>query len=263
MGYEHILVEQRDRVGVITLNHPERLNAWSAPMEAEMRQAATAFDADPGVGAIVFTGAGRAYCAGADITGFAEGIKHGREPSNREPVNWTRFLLGLGTPTIAAVNGVAVGMGVSTMLPMDLRVASSAAQFGLFFVKVGVVPELGSSYYLAQLVGLGRALEWCLTSRLVGADEAGAAGLVSEVVAPERLVDRAVEIGNVIARQPTPQVGFTRELFRRNADRGDDIDAVMRLEGELLDRAFATWQHQEAVDAFFAKRQPDFTREPS
>ena len=258
---EQIVVDQVGRVGVITLNRPERLNAWSQAMENEMRAAVTEFDTDPEVGAIVFTGAGRAYCAGADISTFTGQFDSGPPQRDHSRTLWTRFLLDLGTPTICAVNGTAVGMGVSTMLPMDIRIASTEAKFGLFFVKMGVVPELGSSYYLAQLVGLGRALEWCLTARLVPAQEAKEAGLVTEVVVPDELLPRALELGAAVANQPSPSVRLTRGLFRDNAS-CDDIDAVMDRELTVLDEAFVTWEHREAVTAFVEKRQADFTRRP-
>lgn len=269
MAYEKILVEQRGRVGLITMNRPDQLNAWSPTMEAEIREVAAAWDADPGVGAIVFTGAGRGYCAGADVGGFAQGIEArtaaaadgaGAAPRRRGS-GWTQFVRTLQTPTIAAVNGVAAGMGVTTTLSMDIRIASHNARFGFVFVKIGVTPELGSTYYLPQLVGLGKATEWCLTGRFVAAQEALDTGLVTEVVAPENLVDRAVELGAAIAANPSPQIRFTRQLLRRNL-MNHDVEDVIASESELFAAAQRTWEHKEAVSAFLQKRTPDFDRQP-
>lgn len=283
MDFEHILVERQGRVGIITMNHPERLNAWSAVMEEEMRAAAADFDEDEGIGAIIFTGAGRGYCAGADISTFASGIqqRQGAEgapaqnaspaakpapepprPPRRRLGDWTTFIMGLRTPTIAAVNGPAVGMGLSTMLSMDMRIASERATFGAFFVKMGVVPELGSSHLLPQLIGAGTAMEWILTARQVPAEEARQAGLVIEVTGHDELISRAVEIGALIASRPAPQVEFARRLVQRNTA-NPDLQSVMQYELELLDLAYQTWEHEEAVLAFFQKRDADFASRPS
>ncbi|MGK2965742.1 MAG: enoyl-CoA hydratase/isomerase family protein [Tepidiformaceae bacterium] len=261
MEYEQIVYEERPPVAIIRLNRPERMNAHTSTMDREQRDAVMRAEANPEIGAIVFTGTGRAYMAGADVGGFADRINDGAKPLESDRTNWTQFLEGIETPTICAVNGVAVGMGVSTMLPMDIRIASEEARFGLFFVKMGVVPELGSSYYLPQLVGLGRAKEWCLTTRLVPAKEACEAGLVTEVVPADRLLDRAIELGTIIAKQPPPSVRFTKQLFRENAT-NSDVTAAMRREGELLNEAFATWEHKEAVSAFLEKREPNFRAQP-
>jgi enoyl-CoA hydratase/carnithine racemase len=267
MTYEQILVEQRGRVGIITMNRPERLNAWSPTMDAEMREVVAAWDEDPGVGAIVFTGAGRGYCAGADVGRFNSDIESRRSADESEAPaprraarssGWTEFILGLSTPTISAVNGVAVGMGLTTTLSMDVRIASERAKFGAVFVKMGVTPELGSSYFLSQLVGLGRATEWALTGRLVPAQEALEAGLVAAVVPHDDLLERAVETAAVIASRPTPQVAATRLLMRRHAS-ATDISAVLALETRVFADARSTWEHAEAVQAFLQKRDADFS----
>ena len=202
MNYDTITVEQRGRVALLTLNRPEKLNAWTPAMMAEMRSAMEASVADNGTGAIVVTGAGRAFCAGADIDAVFKTNSEARDaaqPENVAPAraeNWVSFLQNLPKPTIAAVNGAAVGIGVTQVLPMDIRIASEHARFGMFFVKMGLVPELASSALLPKMVGQARALDWCLSGRMIPAAEAREAGLVSEVVAADALVDRAIEIVN-------------------------------------------------------------------
>lgn len=269
MTYEYILYEQRGSVGIVTLNRPDKLNAWSLPMLKEIRRAIDAAVLDAAIGAIVLTGAGRAYCAGADMSSFRKRSSDGdNEQRSGEdeahyhyvgPNNWTSYVQQLPKPTIAAVNGTAVGVGVSHILPLDIRIASEKARFGLFFVKLGLAPELASSALLPRLVGAGRALEWCLTGRQVPAQEAKDAGLVSEVVAPEALLDRAVELGEQLADNPGPSMVTIRELLRRDALE-TEIEAVLRREGAALNSLYKTPEHKEAITAFFEKRKPVFRR---
>jgi len=264
MAYEHVLFEQRGRVGIVTLNRPERLNAWSDGMMNDMRAAVEHCNADPSIGAIVFTGAGRAYCAGADISGFkravdarVSGESAARGSATLGDDNWIAFVRRMPKPLIAAINGPAVGVGITHILPFDIRIASENARIGMFFIRMGLVPELASSYYLAQLVGTGRALEWCLTGRMISAEEACSTGLISEVVPAEKLLDRALELGEQLAAQPAPAVRLIRQLFNQNAT-DMDFRAVMAREGEALAEAMATPEHREAVNAFLEKRAPDF-----
>ena len=257
--YEQILTEQRGRVRILTLNRPERLNAWNEVIHSELRDAIEKANADNEVGALVFTGAGRAYCSGADVGGWANQIQGGgtRASATAGEDNWNAFLQRMPKPTIAAINGVAVGVGITHALPMDIRVASDTARFGFFFVKMGLVPELASSYYLSQLVGTGRAIEWCLTARMVGAAEAKESGLVSEVVAPDQLLNRAVEVGELIAAQPPEAVARVKQMFARNAT-NSDIGAVMAIENAANSDARKGSEHREAVAAFMEKRPAKF-----
>lgn len=162
-------------------------------------------------------------------------------------------------PTIAAVNGVAVGVGVTHILPMDIRIASENAKFGFAFVKMALVPELASSYFLPQLVGLGRAREWCLTARMVEAAEAERAGLVSEVIAADRLIDRAVEVGEMIAQHAPAAVARVKRVLDQNATDGD-VQSVMLRENAQNAAARLKPNHKEAVSAFMEKRKPSFQR---
>jgi enoyl-CoA hydratase/carnithine racemase len=260
MAYEQILSEQRGAVLLLTLNRPEKLNAWNPTLQSELRQAITAANEDPNIGAIVLTGAGRAYCAGADISAWQRDLKGEGVGANRPQLattsNWVQFIRG-SKPVIAAVNGHAVGVGATHILPADIRIASENAKFGFVFVKMGVVPELASSYYLVQLVGLGAAQELVLTARMIDADEALKLGLVSRVVPPERLLDEALELANHIAALPPTQLRMVKELFTQNSVE-TDLDTVMQREGEALRQAYASPEFKEAVMAFMEKRAPNF-----
>lgn len=270
MDYEQITYETRGRAGLITLNRPEKLNAWTPRMMAEMHNAMDRAVADPAVAAIVVTGSGRAFCAGADIGAVfqkrqdatAAGEDADADVREAGSANWVTFLRTLPKPTIAAINGVAVGIGVTQVLPMDIRIAAEEARFGMFFVKMGLMPELASSALLPQMVGTARAIEWCLTGRMIPAAEARDAGLVSEVVPGDRLVDRALELCDLLAKNPAPAMAGIRKLLVDNVH-NDDVIAVQRSEGEALGRAYQTWEHKEAIAAFFEKRDPDFSKKPA
>lgn len=271
MAFEQILAEKRGRVALLTLNRPEKLNAWTPQMMAELRSAMQAAGEDPSVGAIVVTGAGRAFCAGADIDAVFRSQSEARDSGGARDAgaaaaatatatNWVSFLRGLPKPTIAAVNGAAVGIGVTQILPMDIRIASEEARFGMFFVRMGLVPELASSALLPQMVGQARALEWCLSGRMIDASEAKDAGLVIETVPGDRLMDRAVELGEKLSGQSAFAMTKIRELIIQNSNESD-VDLVMLREGQALNAAYRSWEHKEAIEAFLTKRPADFQKQ--
>ena len=262
MAYEEILTETRDRVGIIRLNRPGKLNAWTATMSGEIIDAMTAWNADDGIGAIVLTGEGRAFCAGADVGNFAERVETNRqgqgEQLRRGGANMTHFIR-QSKPTIAAINGYAVGVGLTMILPCDVRFASTSANLSIRFIKMGLMPELGSTHLLAQLIGLGNATEMCLTGRMVPADEAMRMGLVSAVTEPDDLLPTAIAKAEEIANNPTRAVMMIKELLRKNPME-DDLDAVMEREGLRDQIARRLPDHAEAVAAFLEKRNPNFNR---
>jgi enoyl-CoA hydratase/carnithine racemase len=269
MSYEQITYERRGKAGLVTLNRPERLNAWTPRMMVEMRQAVDLAVADSQVAAVVVTGAGRAFCAGADVGDVfqkqADQRDSGQQPAAATEAragDWVTYLRTLPKPTIAAVNGTAVGIGVTQILPMDIRIAAESARFGMFFVKMGLVPELASSALLPQMVGTARALEWCLTARLVPAAEAREAGLISDAVPAESLLDRAFELVDMLSKNPAPALAATRKLILDNVH-NDDTSDVQKSEGAALERLYRTWEHKEAIAAFMQKRDPDFTKKPA
>lgn len=262
MAYEQILAETRDRVGIIRLNRPRKLNAWTETMSGEIIDAMTAWNEDDGIGAIVLTGEGRAFCAGADVGNFAKRVETNRqgqgETLRRGGANMTHFIR-RSKPTIAAINGYAVGVGLTMILPCDVRIASTAANLSIRFIKMGLMPELGSTHLLAQLIGLGNATEMCLTGRMVPADEALRLGLVSAVTEPDDLLPTALAKAEEIANNPTRAVMMIKELLRKNPME-DDLDAVMEREGLRDQIARRLPDHAEAVAAFLEKRDPNFNR---
>jgi enoyl-CoA hydratase/carnithine racemase len=160
-------------------------------------------------------------------------------------------------PLVAAVNGAAVGIGLTSILPFDVIVASEKARFGMLFIKMGLVPELASTHFLVQRVGFGRASELCLSGRLVAADEAGQIGLADRVVPHDALLDEAFAVARSMGANPAPTLRMTKQLLTRNAAE-TDLDAVQRLESELLRECWKTPEHAEAVNAFLEKRPPKF-----
>ena len=266
-SYEHILFEQRDRVGLITLNRPDRLNAWTYAMGDEVIDAIEACNQDPGVGAIVVTGAGRGFCAGADIKGFNRSIENREsgngqrsdlDPPPRREEHLAAFLR-RSKPLIAAVNGASIGVGLTMTLPMDIRIASEKARFSMRFIRVGITPEVASTTYLAQIVGLPNALDLVLTARIIEAEEAVQMGLVNDVVAPDRLMDEAMSVANMIAANPLECVIEGKRMIHRHMVE-QDIDAVVAEENRTLVRVQKGPAHKEFVRAFIEKREPRFNQ---
>lgn len=263
MAYEQIIGEVRGRVGVIRFNRPERLNAWTGQMGGEVQDQMSKWNADPAIGAIMLTGEGRAFCAGADVGNFAARVQANAEgagePLRRGGANFTHFIRE-SKPTVAAVNGYSVGIGLTMILPSDVRIASENAQFSIRFIKMGLIPELGSTRLLAQIVGLGNAADMCLTGRMVPAGEALRMGLVTAVTPPDQLFETALAKADEIANNPAQAVRMVKELLAKNP-LDADLEAVM--ERELLRDQIARRlpDHAEAVAAFREKRPPQFNKQ--
>lgn len=259
MTYEQIIYEKRGDVAVITMNRPERLNAWTWKMAAERNDAFREANNDPDIASIIVTGAGRGFCAGADVRdAFQRGLDSQGEArrEERRDENYVE-LVRQSKPMIAAVNGVAVGVGLTSILPMDIIIASEAARFGMFFVKMGLVPELASTYFLTQRVGFGAASDMCLTGRMVDAEEATRIGLAQCVVPQDQLMDKAMEYARMFAANPTPQMRWIKDLISVNGA-NPDYNEVMRLEHGKINECYSTPEHREAVTAFQEKRPPRF-----
>ncbi|MGH7865893.1 MAG: enoyl-CoA hydratase-related protein, partial [Candidatus Binataceae bacterium] len=201
MNFTDIIFDKADKVATVTFNRPEKLNAWTPKMGAEMREAIMDAERDSAIGAIIVTGAGRAYCAGADMEALGQ-IASGRgsaraaadedewtsrqRPDYRTPYSW---LLGLSKPVIGAINGACVGLGFTTCLYQDIRIASDRARMGLIFTQRGLAIEHGSSWMLPRIIGVARAADLAITGRLIDAQEALESGLVNRVVAQDKLMD--------------------------------------------------------------------------
>lgn len=271
-SYDTILVDKADDIAVITLNRPQRLNAWTQQMHRDLHAAISDCNDDADVGAMVVTGAGRGFCAGADIQDNFKARMDadrkpdagGREPGADEPEqeqavgDWVS-LVRSSKPLIAAVNGASVGVGATMILPMDVIIASENAKFGMLFVKMGVTPELASSHFLVQRTGLGKASEMCLTGRLYSGREAFEIGLADRLVAPADLMSEATGLAREIAANPAPHLRWVKELLTENGAESD-IALVQQREMAALAKAYASEEHKEAVDAFLEKRPPDFRR---
>jgi enoyl-CoA hydratase/carnithine racemase len=264
MSYEQIRFEVTDGVGVLTLNRPDRLNAWTYRMSAELTDAIDCCNESDGVGAMIITGEGRGFCAGADIGDTFKSRIDGNDPAaavdrdDSKPSDWVA-LLRRSKPIIAAVNGASVGVGATMILPCDIIMASENARFAMGFIKMGLVPELGSSHFLVQRMGFGRASEMCLTGKLYSAREAHDMGLVDHLVPHEQLLDKAMELATTIAANPGPQLRWIKELISANGC-ATDLGEIQGREMALLQQAYATPEHKEAVAAFLEKRQPDYRR---
>lgn len=262
MAYEQVLAETRGRVGIVTLNRPERLNALSGTMGREMRDAIEAFNQDPGIGAVVFTGAGRAFCSGADIGGWQRGIEareRGEDRGDQQgggDENWVQFVL-RSKPIVVAINGPAIGAGLTITLPCDIRIASDSARLSMRFVRVGVIPELASTRILTHIVGLSQALELMLSGRIINAQEAGRIGLVNRVVPQDDLLDAAVETAAEIAFNPAESLQAIKGLAWSGLAK---LDLLEVMKGEMVEfaAAMARPTFKEAVSSFVEKRQPDF-----
>ena len=265
MMYEQIIYETRGDIALLTLNRPQKLNAWTPQMAAELADALGTANADDAIGAIVLTGAGRGFCAGADMEDTFQSRIDGIDPGENtaegqggmpKDLDWVELVRN-SKPIVAAVNGAAVGIGVTQILPCDVIVASERAKFGMAFIKVGLVPELASTHFLVQRMGFGRASEMCLSGRLYSAKEAHTQGLIEAVVAEEQLLDFALDKAKQFAANPGPQLLMTKQLLSRNGS-ATDLKEVQRLESELLRQCWETPEHKEAVAAFIEKREPNF-----
>lgn len=255
MAYEQILTAVTDGVLTITMNRPDRLNAWTPQMGREMAHAISAVDDDPEVIAIVVTGAGRGFCAGADMSVVFQAQLDGEE-EDRTPLDWVG-LMRRCKPIIAAINGPAIGVGLSQVMSMDHIVASTDAKISMRFVKIGVVPELASSHLVPMRIGFGKASELMLTGKTISGEEAAQMGLVDRAVPADALLDAAYEMAHAMGENPQASIRFTKELLTANMSEVS-LNDVQRLELKLLNQAYETPEHKEAISAFLEKREPDF-----
>jgi len=251
---ETILVERREKVGLITLNRPKALNALNRQLAEEVLEALRAFDADSRVGAIVIAGSPRAFAAGADIAEMAERSFTGFYMDDFLG-SWDQVKM-IGKPIIAAVSGFALGGGCELALLCDFIIASDDAQFGQPEIKLGVLPGIGGSQRLTRAVGKSLAMDMILTGRAIGAVEAKAAGLVARVVAPGDLLQTALEAAHTIAGYNAPAVKMAKEAV--NTAFESSLAEGLRHERLLFKAAFATEGQKEGMNAFVAKRAPVF-----
>lgn len=263
--------EQEGPAAVITFDRPDKLNAFSRPMAADLVGLLDRADADDAVRAIILTGEGRAFCAGADLSPGQSALSGGAKgPVDTGTVDWTdpetRDFGGLITlrlfesrkPVIVAFNGPAAGMGVTMALAADFRLASTSAKFVLPFTRRGIVPESASSWFLPRLVGIARALQWTITGATVTAEEALTAGLVGSLHAPDELLPAAHALANEIAANTAPvSVAMTRQMLWRGLGMAHPLDAH-RVESRGIYTRTRASDVGEGVRSFLDKRAPDF-----
>ena len=253
--YDNIILERRGRVGLITLNRPEALNALNLGMLQDVVAAATALDRDPESGAIVVTGSARAFAAGADIKEMAS--KSFVEMYLADWVaGWDRFTA-VRTPVVAAVAGHALGGGCELAMMCDFILAADTAKFGQPEIKLGVIPGIGGSQRLTRAVGKAKAMEMMLTGRTIGAEEAERAGLVSRIIPADDLLDEAMATAATIAGMSLPVAMMAKEVV--NAAYETLLEGGIRFERRVFHSTFATADQKEGMNAFIEKRPPAFT----
>lgn len=269
MPFETLLYDVADGVAIVTLNRPDRLNAVNTTVIRELVQAFDDADGDDGVRAVIVTGAGRAFCAGADLGGggttFAGGAGRADTPEAHRDGGGlvTLRIFDMKKPVIAAINGPAVGFGITLTLAMDVRIASTAAKIGFVFARRGVVPEACSTWFLPRIVGIAQAAEWAYSGRVFGPEEALAGGLVSEVVEPAALLPTARTLAMDIARNTSAvSVALIRQMLWRMLG-ADHPREAHRIDSLGMWHTGRSADAHEGVTSFLEKRPPRFTGRPS
>ncbi|WP_277186190.1 enoyl-CoA hydratase [Caballeronia sp. BR00000012568055] len=255
MTYENLLVETRGRVGLITLNRPKALNALNDALMDELGTALKAFDADEDIGAIVLTGSEKAFAAGADIGMMSKYSYMDVYKTDYITRNWETIRT-IRKPIIAAVAGFALGGGCELAMMCDIIIAADTAKFGQPEIKLGVIPGAGGTQRLPRAVSKAKAMDLCLTARMMDANEAERAGLVSRIVATDRLLDEAVEAATIIAGFSLPAVMMAKEAVNRAYE--TTLSEGVHFERRLFHSLFATEDQKEGMAAFVEKRKPAF-----
>ena len=256
MAYENIIAEKKGRVGLITLNRAKALNALNAALIAELEQALDSFEADDGVGAIVITGNDKAFAAGADIKEMQDKTFMEAYLGDFITRDWER-IAACRKPVIAAVAGYALGGGCEIAMMCDFILAADNARFGQPEITLGTMPGAGGTQRLARLAGKSKAMEMCLTGRMMDAEEAERIGLVSRIVPVAELVEEALKTAETIAGMSRPAVLMTKEAVNRAYE--TTLSEGIRFERRLFHATFATEDQKEGMAAFTEKRQPRFT----
>ncbi len=259
MGYETLVLDQENGIATVTLNRPQKMNALNEQLVSELVQVTEEISQDDAVKAVILTGAGRAFCAGGDVSGLplfymtdADEIRAFLKKLNRIPLN----LRNMAKPVIAAVNGAAVGAGCSLVMACDIIIASETAIFGQAFVNVGYHPDSGSSYFLPRLVGVAKACELILTGKTIDAGEAERIGLVNQVVPSEALMATAKELALKIATGPTVAIGLAKRCIYEGLQMS--LEQALDYELEGATSSILTEDETEGVNAFKEKRKPVF-----
>lgn len=257
MNDSHILYEKKDHVAWLRLNMPEKMNPLEESLFQELYRATSAAAEDDDVRCFVLTGSGRAFCAGGDISRFKEGftLEEGCEYV-RHFAPFVKTLVGMKKPTIAAVNGYAVGAGFCLAMMCDVIYATQRAKFGMAFRNMGLVPDVGGMYFLPRLVGLSKAKELTFTGRIIDANEAERLGIVSQVFADDCFQDKVNELAGTIAAGPAFALSESKNIL--NQSLGMSFDELLLAESYAQGLCFQTAESAEGVEAFLGKRSPNF-----
>jgi enoyl-CoA hydratase/carnithine racemase len=267
MAYETLLTEREDGVLTVTLNRPDRMNAFTERMMHDWLDLLDAIDADDEVRVVIVTGAGRGFCAGADLASGGDTFDNSARESGREHRDGggrvTLRLFDCQKPLIAAINGPAVGVGITMTLPMDVRLASDRAKMGFVFARRGIVPEACSSWFLPRVVGINQAMEWVATGRVFSAEEALAGGLVSRVVPHGDLLPTARTLAREIAENTSAvSIALSRQLLWKMLGADHPMEAH-RLDSQAIYAMGRSPDAYEGVQSFLEKRPPRFMMKPS
>ena len=262
MSYECLLYESKDHIATLTLNRPERLNALGGTLREDLTAGLTRAIDDPEVRAIVITGAGKGFCAGGDVKAMQDANAAGRGRPLLERVAPSRdrtvlLMRDSPKPLIAAVNGAAAGAGMNLALACDIRIASTAARFSQAFVRRGLHPDWGGTYFLPRVVGMGKACEMIFTGQIIDAEEARHLGIVSAVHAPERLLPATYELAAKIAQGPPIAIRLARRALYRNQEA--DLRSSLEFETFAQNICSETEDAREGIRAFVEKREPTFS----
>jgi 2-(1,2-epoxy-1,2-dihydrophenyl)acetyl-CoA isomerase len=261
MDFEDILLEKEGGIITLTLNRPDRLNSFTTRMYREMSNIMNQIKRDDEIKVVILTGAGRGFCAGSDVSDrLASRVEKAGEENRFEtlqPVGAVALdIAEVDKPIIGAINGVAVGGGISLALLCDIRIASEKARFGAVWVNMGLIPDLGATYYLPRIVGVEKATELMLTGDIISADEALRIGLVSKVVPPDQLMPTAKELAAKIAAGPSVAIELIKRGLRRSLN--NDLKSQLDYESYAQNVCRKTEDHKEGVRAFAEKRKPQF-----
>jgi len=261
LDFKDILFEKEGGVATVTLNRPDRLNSLTTGMYRELSSIMKQINRDDEIKTVILTGAGKGFCAGSDVSDrLARRVEKGTEENRFEtlqPVGAVALEIAeVDKPIVGGINGVAVGAGLSLVLLCDIRIASDKARFGAVWINMGLIPDLGATYFLPKTVGMEKALELMLTGEIIDADEALRMGLVSKVVPHDQLMATVHELANRIARGPSVAIELLKRGIRRSLR--NDLKTQLDYESYAQNMCRNTEDHKEAIKAFAEKRKPQF-----
>jgi 2-(1,2-epoxy-1,2-dihydrophenyl)acetyl-CoA isomerase len=256
-SYQTILLNVTGTVGVITLNRPEVYNAFNDQMKKELGDSLKECAKDPAIRCVVVRGAGeKAFCSGQDLKEHAGSKRSLKESLDKYYNPIIRTIRTMEKPVVAMINGVAAGAGCSLALACDMRIMSDSAKLIEVFIRIGLIPDSGSHFFLPRLAGMARAFEYAATGRDIAADEAEKTGLVNRVVPSARLEEETMALAKKLAEGPTKAIGLIKRTLNKSLT--SDLDTILDYEAYLQEAASATEDHREGVEAFLAKRPATF-----